>query len=332
MNIQTSYLLFIGDESDPLRIKMARSAAQWCPEKCVGELPSLGCKVSTGLPTLTIQQAINGGAKTLVLGFANSGGTLEIKYLPQILQALEAGMDIVSGLHDRLADIPAIGEAALRLGRKLVDIRHSPQKYKTGTGLKRAGKRLLTVGTDCSSGKMYTSLSLHKAMELNGIKSTFRATGQCGILVSGNGIAIDCVVADFISGAVEQLAPENDVDHWDIIEGQGSLSHPAFSGVSLGLLHGAQADAIVVCHALGRQHMRGLPHQALPSIAETIRLNEQAARLTNPAAKVVGVSINTSSVSVEQANILCAEMTNELGLPCFDPLRHGVGSLLGVFI
>lgn len=328
MVIQTSYLLFIGDETDPLRIKMARSAADWCPEKCVGELSSPGCNVSTGLPSLTIQEAVNAGAKSLVLGFANSGGTLETKYFPQILQALEAGMDIVSGLHDRLADIPAIAEAASRLGRKLVDIRHSQQKYKTGTGLKRAGKRLLTVGTDCSSGKMYTSLSIHKALKLKGIKSTFRATGQCGVLVAGSGVAIDCVIADFISGAVEHLAPENDVDHWDIIEGQGSLSHPAFAGVSLGLLHGAQADAIVVCHALDRQSMRGLAHQPLPSIAETIRINEQAARLTNPAAKVIGISVNTSSISIEQANIWCEKMSNELALPCIDPLRHGVASLL----
>jgi uncharacterized NAD-dependent epimerase/dehydratase family protein len=331
MNTQTRYLLFIGDETDPLRIKMARSAADWCPEKCVGELSSQGCKVSTGLPTLTIPEAVNAGANSLVLGFANSGGMLEAKYFPQILQALEAGMDIVSGLHDRLADIPAIAEAASRLGRKLVEIRHSLQKFKTGTGIKRAGKRLLTVGTDCSSGKMYTSLSIHKAMGLHGIESTFRATGQCGVLVAGSGVAIDCVIADFISGAVEHLAPENDPDHWDIIEGQGSLSHPAFAGVSLGLLHGAQPDAIVVCHALGRQNMRGLPHQSLPSIAATISLNEQAAKLTNPAAKVIGVSINTSSISVEQANILCEEMSTELGIPCFDPLRHGVESVLGVF-
>ena len=328
MNIQTPYLLFIGDATDPLSIKMARSAADWCPDKCVGEYALPGCKVSTGMAAMSIEEAANKGAKSLVLGFANSGGTFDQSWTPTVLEAMERGMDIVSGLHDKLEDTPAILANAERLGRQLINIRHPNTRFRTGTGAPRSGKRLLTVGTDCSVGKMYTALSLTNLMKQRGLEVSFKATGQCGILVSGEGVAIDCVVSDFISGAVEAISPDTHDDHWQIIEGQGSLSHPAFAGVSLGLLHGAQADAIVVCHALGREHMRGLKYHSLPSIDETIALNEQLARLTNPQAKVVGVAVNTSAVDEEQARQYCAALAERLQLPCVDPLRHGVAQIV----
>lgn len=195
-------------------------------------------------------------------------------------------MDVVSGLHDKMTDFDDIRAKAKATGQQLLDIRHPKAEFKTGTGVKRTGKRLLTVGTDCSVGKMYTSLSLEKAMKSKGYNVDFRATGQCGILIAGSGVAIDCVISDFLSGATEGLSPDAANDHWDIIEGQGSLSHPAFAGVSLGLLHGSQPDAIVICHALERTHMRGLPDSKFPSIANTIELNLQAAKLTNPNAKL----------------------------------------------
>ncbi|MFC3096089.1 DUF1611 domain-containing protein [Alteromonas sediminis] len=332
MNIRTPYLLFIGDASDPLSIKMAKSAADWSPEKCVGELAMPGCSVSTGLPRLSIEDAVERGAKSLVLGFANSGGTIDEKWLPTILHALNLGMDIVSGLHDKLEEFSPLKEAASRLQRQLINIRHPKEKFRTANGVKRTGKRLLTVGTDCSVGKMYTSLSLTKALRDNGVDATFRATGQCGILVSGSGIAIDCVVADFISGAAESLSPNAPASHWDIIEGQGSLSHPAFAGVSLGLLHGSQPDALVVCHALNRTHMRGLPHQAFPTLQDTIAMNEMQARLTNPSAKVIGVSLNSSSVSEEEALSVCAAISRETGLPCIDPMRHELTPILEALV
>ena len=328
MNIKAPYLLFIGDAKDPLSIKMARSAADWCPEKCVGEYALSGCEVTTGLTSMDIEEAAKQGAKSLVLGFANSGGTFDQAWTPAVIRAMEHGMDIISGLHDKLEDTPEILEKAQSLGRQLINIRHPNSRFRTGTGEPRVGKRLLTVGTDCSVGKMYTGLSLTKHMEQRGMDVSFKATGQCGILVTGAGVAIDCVVSDFISGAVEAISPEVDENHWQIIEGQGSLSHPAFAGVSLGLLHGAQADAIVVCHALGRGHMRGLKHQPLPSIEDTIELNEQLARLTNPDAKVVGVAVNTSAVDAEQAKQYCASLAERLKLPCVDPLRHGVGPII----
>ena len=332
MNIKPPYLLFIGNAVDPLSIKMARSAADWCPQHCVGELTMHGCKVSTGLQDMSIAEAAQNGAKSLVLGFANSGGTLDSAWVPAILEAMDSGLDIVSGLHDKLSDVEAINTKAKLLNRQLIDLRHPKDKFRTGTGAKRSGKRLLTVGTDCSVGKMYTSLSLQKAMQGRGVPCTFRATGQCGILISGGGVAIDCVVSDFISGAVESLSPANQDDHWDIIEGQGSLSHPAFAGVSLGLLHGAQADALVICHAFGRQHMRGLPEYELPTLEHTIQLNEAAARLTNPNAKVVAVSVNSSALNEHEALLSCNELSQRLGLPVVDPFRHDMNALLDNFL
>tara|TARA_Y100001949_G_scaffold82025_1_gene69315 strand:+ start:501 stop:1499 length:999 start_codon:yes stop_codon:yes gene_type:complete len=328
MNLPSPYLLFIGNATDPLSIKMAKSAADWSPEMCVGEYSLPGCSVTTGLPAMTIEEGAQQGAKAFVLGFANSGGVLDPSLVASIITALEAGMDIINGLHDKLADIPEIAEKAQALGRRLIDIRHPTTKFKTGTGVKRPGKRLLTVGTDCSVGKMYTTLSLARGMQSQGIKATFRATGQSGILVAGEGVAVDCVVSDFISGSVEALCPANDDDHWDLIEGQGSLYHPAFAGVSLGLLHGSQPDALVICHALNRDHMRALPGRPLPSLEQVIEMNLTAARITNPDVKVIGVSVNTSSVSEDEALVYCKSVTEQLGLPCVDPIRHGVGALV----
>ena len=295
---------------------------------CVGEYSLPGCSVTTGLPAMTIEEGAQQGAKAFVLGFANSGGVLDPSLIASIITALEAGMDIINGLHDKLADIPEVAEKAQALGRRLIDIRHPTTKFKTGTGVKRPGKRLLTVGTDCSVGKMYTTLSLARGMQSQGMKATFRATGQSGILVAGEGVAVDCVVSDFISGSVEALCPANDDDHWDLIEGQGSLYHPAFAGVSLGLLHGSQPDALVICHALNRDHMRALPGRPLPSLEQVIEMNLTAARITNPDVKVIGVSVNTSSVSEDEALVYCKSVTEQLGLPCVDPIRHGVGALV----
>ena len=328
MNLPSPYLLFIGNATDPLSIKMAKSAADWSPEMCVGEYSLPGCSVTTGLPAMTIEEGAQQGAKAFVLGFANSGGVLDPSLVASIITALEAGMDIINGLHDKLADIPEVAEKAQALGRRLIDIRHPTTKFKTGTGVKRPGKRLLTVGTDCSVGKMYTTLSLARGMQSQGMKATFRASGQSGILVAGEGVAVDCVVSDFISGSVEALCPANDDDHWDLIEGQGSLYHPAFAGVSLGLLHGSQPDALVICHALNRDHMRALPGRPLPSLEQVIEMNLTAARITNPDVKVIGVSVNTSSVSEDEALVYCNSVTEQLGLPCVDPIRHGVGALV----
>ena len=177
-------------------------------------------------------------------------------------------------------------------------------------------------------GKMYTSLALEREMRTRGVKADFRATGQTGILIAGEGVAVDAVVADFISGGAERISPARHDGGWDIIEGQGSLFHPSYAGVSLGLLHGSQPDALVLCHEPGRPHMRGVPGHPVPGLKETLERNLEAARLTNPAVIPVGVAFNTSAFSDEEAARLCAEAAAELNLPCQDPVRMGVDRIV----
>jgi uncharacterized NAD-dependent epimerase/dehydratase family protein len=180
------------------------------------------------------------------------------------------------------------------------------------------------VGTDCALGKKYTALAIAKAMVARGLKADFRATGQTGILISGRGVAVDAVVADFISGASEALSPANSPDHWDIIEGQGSLFHPAYAAVTLGLLHGSQPDALVLCHDPTRQFLNGFPHFPVLSPEQALPPYLSAARLTNPGATFVGVSLNTSGMSAFEAQETLKKTSHSLGLPCVDPIRTGV--------
>jgi len=326
--MQNPYLMFLGDVGDQLGAKTAQGIVDWRPEWCIGQLRLDGCAADLGIQDTSIANAVAAGAKTFTIGIVNSGGFLPDHWISIITQALDAGMDVASGLHIRLGDIPEIQSAAERNGRTLFDVRHPTHAIATGKGTQRSGKRLLAVGTDCSVGKMYTTLALEKEMRSRGMKADFRATGQTGIFIAGSGISIDAVVADFISGAVEELSPANDADHWDIIEGQGSLFHPAFAGVSLGLLHGAQADALVLCHEPTRTYMRGLPHQPLPELRECMALNMATAQLTNKAAHFVGVAINTAELSVEEGDRYLKELEDDLGLPCTDPFRLGTASIV----
>lgn len=242
--------------------------------------------------------------------------------------ALDAGLNIASGLHARLRDQPAIRSTALEKHRELFDVREPPQRLPIGTGHRRPGRRLLTVGTDCSVGKMYTTLAIERRMHELGIAADFRATGQTGILIAGGGVPVDAVVADFISGSVEQLAPARRDGGWDLIEGQGSLFHPSFAGVSLGLLHGAQPDVIVLCHEPGREHMRGVPGRKLPPLDACLQANLEAAKLTSPRVVCAGVALNTASLSDVDARRVCSEVSQSLGLPCQDPVRHGVNQIV----
>ena len=327
MELKAPYLLFLGDATDPFAIKLARGVVDWRPELALAENKLSGCSITTGIADMSIRDAANAGAKSFVLGLANSGGTIAENWMPSIQEAIKCGMDVISGMHQALNNIPELVALAEKYQVALHDIRHPKDVFATGTGEKRQGKRLLAVGTDCSAGKMYTALALERGMR-DSYDVNFKATGQAGILIAGKGIAIDCVVSDFISGAVEQLSPENNAEHWDIIEGQGSLYHPAFAGVSLGLLHGAQADALVLCHVEGRDSMRGLSNRPLPSLQDTIETNLRAARVTNPEVRFIGVSVNTSALSEDEALRRCQTYEQELGIPVVDPLRHGVERLV----
>lgn len=326
--LKTPYLLFLGDAHDALAAKTAAGVAFWRPESCVGQLRLPGCKADLKLPDKTVEAAAAEGAKTLVVGVANRGGIINENWIPVLVQALERGMDLASGLHRRLTEVPALKAAAERNGRQIHDVRHPTREFEVASGKPRSGKRLLTVGTDCSIGKMFTSLALEREMRRRRMKADFRATGQTGILIAGDGISVDAVVADFISGSVEWLAPANEPDHWDLIEGQGSLFHASYAGVSMGLLHGAQPTALVVCHEPTRTHMRGLPHYPLPALKTCIEANLQAARLTSPDVAVVGIAINTSALDAGAAEKVLKQTAGQFGLPCVDPVRTGVAPIV----
>jgi D-glutamate N-acetyltransferase len=328
MQLHHPYLLFLGDAPDQLAAKTAQGIAQWRPDWCLGQLRLAGCKADLGLPELTLQRAVAEGARTLIVGVANRGGVINEIWLPTLLEALDRGMDLASGLHRKLADVPALADRARMLGRSLFDVRHPSRDFAVATGARRPGKRLLAVGTDCSIGKMYTTLALEQEMRRRGMKADFRATGQTGIFIAGDGVSIDAVVADFISGAVEWLSPANDPDHWDLVEGQGSLFHPSYAGVSLGLLHGAQPDLLVMCHEPGRPHMRGVPHYQLPHLGACVEANLSAARLTNPDVKLLGFSLNTSLLDATAAERALRDVKDQFGLPAVDPLRTGVAKLV----
>lgn len=327
MDIPRPYLMFLGDVPDQLAAKTAHGIVDWRREACVGQLRLPGCGADLGLPEMSIAAAVAAGVQTLVIGVVNAGGRLPPHWIEPVVQALESGLNVASGLHIRLGSVPAIRDAAERHGRQLFDVRHSDQVFATGKGDKRSGLRLLTVGTDCSSGKKYTVLALERAMRARGLDADFRATGQTGVFISGRGVAIDAVVADFISGAVEWLSPAAADGHWDLIEGQGSLFHPSFAGVSLGLLHGAQPDAFVVCHEPTRKTMRGVRH-ALPTIAEVVELTMRCGRLTNPGIRPVGIAINTQALAEGAARDLLAALAHEHGLPATDPVRFGVEPII----
>ena len=328
ITLRAPYLVFLADIEEHTYAKTGLGVAQWCPEKCLGQLRLPGCKVDAGLPEMDVKTAAAKGAKSLILGVAPVGGAIKDSWVEPMKQAARAGLDIVAGMHSRLSSVPGLAEAAAAGGARLVDVRVPPPGIPIGTGRKRSGLRLLTVGTDCAVGKKYTALAITRELSRRGVKATFRATGQTGIMIAGEGMPIDTVVCDFTAGAAEALSPDNDADHWDVIEGQGSLFHPAYAGVSLGLLHGSQPDAIVVCHEAGRTVHSGFPGYALPDLVDCIELHLQLARRTNPAVRCAGVSVNTMNLKAGERDGWLRELSRRTGLPCANPLVDGPGRMV----
>ena len=326
--LNTPYLLFIGDAPDSLSTKVAQGIKDWRPGHCVGQFRQDGCKADLGLPDMTIDEAVAAGAKTLVVGVANRGGHISERWNIVFEQALASGMDVASGLHHLLADNRRLVELAAQHGQHLFDVRVPQNEYPIASGVKRRGKRCLALGTDCAIGKMYTALAMEKAMRERGMKATFRATGQTGILITGDGIPLDAVVADFMAGSVEWLTPDNDDDHWDLIEGQGSLFHASYSGVTLALMHGGAPDVLILCHEPTRTHMRGLPDYQLPSLELLRDTALVLARFVNPSCEVAGISVNTSALSEGEAVSLMKQIEQRMQLPTVDPFRHGAGRLV----
>ncbi len=332
LTIPKPYLLFIGDTQIYSDAKTALGLRDWAGSNCIGQYRLPGCRVNLGLPDMSPKEAVAAGAATLVIGVAPVGGRLPPHWVAALEKALAAGLDLAAGLHDRLNEIEALAQSARLKGRSLYDVRVPPEKLPVGTGIKRQGQRLLTVGTDCALGKKYTALAIAREMQKQGVSADFRATGQTGIFISGSGVPLDSVVADFICGAAESISPPNEASHWDIVEGQGSLFHPGYAGVTLGLVHGTQPDAMVLCHAPDRTHIEDCPHIAIPPLDEVMRAYLQAARLTAPDTRFVGLSFNTMGLSDEQANAVMAEATQRHGLPCVDPMRGGVTPLVDALL
>ncbi|WP_420333003.1 N-acetyltransferase DgcN [Roseibium sp.] len=327
MEIAHPYLLFLGDVPDALAAKTAIGIVDWRKDWCLGQVRLQGCAADTGLPDMKIAEGAAAGAKTMIIGAVNAGGRLPDHWVASVIEALDSGLDVASGLHVRLGDIPAIREAAERNGRSLHDVRHNDMTFATGKGTKRQGKRILAVGTDCSVGKKYTALAMDRAMNERGYNSTFCATGQTGVFISGRGVALDAVVADFISGAAEWISPETEADNWQIIEGQGSLFHPSFAGVTLGLLHGSQPDGFIVCHEPTRTKMRGV-ETPLPTIQQVIDMTIQCGRLTNPDIRCIGIAVNTAALDKDEALAFLAKVGEKHGLPATDPVRFGMDALV----
>ncbi len=326
--IETPYLLFLGDAPDPLAAKVAQGIKDWRPEYAMGQLRLDGCRADMRIPDMTLAEAKEAGVKTVVIGVANRGGVISQTWKKVLVQALEEGFDLASGLHNLLRDEEDLAAVARATGRKLHDVRIPSVKYPIANGLRRTGKRCLAIGTDCSVGKMYTALCMEREMRERGMKATFRSTGQTGILITGDGVPLDAVIADFMAGAIEWLTPDNDSDHWDLIEGQGSLFHVSYSGVTLALIHGGQPDALILCHEPTRPHMRGLPDYKLPTLEALRDLGLELARVANPGCQVVGIAVNTQGLAEDAARSYLAEVEARMGLPATDPYRFGAGKLV----
>src|SRR5687767_13475556 len=323
VDLPQPYLLFLGDITEPGFAKTAFGLRDWAREQCVGELSCSPDAVTLGLPKLTPAQARAQGARSMIIGVANVGGRILDSWVPSLLDALSAGLDLVGGMHTRLVDTPALVAAAERHGRRLIDVRTPPRGIPTASGRKRSGKRLLAVGTDCALGKKYTALAIAKAFRRRGVKADFRATGQTGIMIAGSGMPMDAVVSDFEAGAAEVLSPDAAPDHWDVIEGQGSLFHPSYAAVSLGLLHGSQPDVIVLCHEPGRDRLLGYPGFPTPSLQDAIALHLKMGSLTNPKIRCAGISFNTAALPAAEAEAAMKHASEATGLPVADPIRGG---------
>lgn len=328
IEIESPYLIFLGDEPQETHAKTGIGIAHWRPELCVAQYRLPGSGVDLGIPEMTPAEAVAAGAKTMIWGVASVGGTIPHHWIASLFEAVDAGLDICAGTHSSLTEIPGLAEAAADKGISLIDVRSPPPGLPVGSGVKRSGKRLLTMGTDCVVGKKYTALTIAKEMQDRGWKADFRATGQTGIMIAGSGIPIDAVVSDFVSGAAEVLSPDNDVNHWDVIEGQGSLFHPGYAAVTLGLLHGSQPDAFVVCHAAGRKFVEAFPDCPLPDIPSLIEQTIVCGRVTNADIRCAGISVNTSTIGEDERESYLRDLAEQTGLPCVDPVAIGVGPIV----
>ena len=265
------------------------------------------------------------------MGVATQGGRFPPAWRAILADCVTSGLSIENGLHQMLADDEELRPLADRHGVELRDLRRPPEGLDcpSGENLEVRARIVLTVGSDCAIGKMTVALELDRDARARGIASLFVPTGQTGIAIAGWGISVDAVVADFVAGAAERLVVEGGRRGGDLlwVEGQGSLVHPAYSGVTLGLFHGSVPHALVLCHRVGTTEVEGYPGHPLPSLRDLVALHETVALRARPA-KVAAVALNTLGLDDDAAEAAREDATNETGLPAADPVRHGSGTLL----
>ncbi len=267
-------------------------------------------------------------ANTLMLGIAPSGGRIPPAWRSVILTAINRGMDVVSGLHEFVSNDPEFSKAAAEKGVQIIDVRKNNERdVAHRKNIREECLRIHTVGQDCSVGKMLVALELCNAMKAQGTKAKFIATGQTGIMVEGDGSPIDCVVSDFVSGAVEKMILEHQHNDVLFIEGQGSLSHPRYSGVTLGLLHGCMPHGMVFCYEVGRKNVYGMDYIPLKPIEQLIKVYETMANLMVPS-KVIGIAMNSRKATEEDSEREREKLRSEFGLPVCDVIRHGTDELV----
>lgn len=346
MPAKPKFLILADGDFSPMTSKTANSVIRFLPDRVVGVVD----RVNAGR---TVQDVLGfGGAIPVVdsmakglerkpdavlIGIAPAGGRLPEEWRGWLAEALDAGCDLWSGLHTFLSDDPLLAAKAREKGRIILDVRKPPPNLPVAMGLARevAALVVLTVGTDCNVGKMTAQLQLVEGLKARGLKTRFAATGQTGIFIEGWGTAVDAVVADFIAGAAEELvlkaAPGADVV---LVEGQGSINHPGYSGVTLGLLHGSCPDALILCHQATREYIgeyRGKPWLRIPPLRDYVKMYEMIGSAVHPT-KVIGISMNTYDLDDAAARAACEVASRETGLPCTDPVRFDPAPLIDAIV
>jgi uncharacterized NAD-dependent epimerase/dehydratase family protein len=325
-------ILAEGFSADPHHGKTSRGVLRYRPEQVVAILDSTRAgETQEGFPIVgSVDEALALGATTALVGVATTGGRFPPAWRELLKACIAAGLDLESGLHEFVSDDPELGLLAARHGVELRDLRKPPPGLNTPTGgnLTHDAKVVLTVGSDCAIGKMTVSLELDAEARRRGVRSEFVPTGQTGIAIAGWGISVDAVVADFLAGASEQLVLEGIERGGELlwVEGQGSLLHPGYSGVTLGLLHGSAPHALVLCHQAGQRYVDGDERFPIPPLSELVELHERASLIARPA-RVVAIALNTRDLDDDEASAAVAAAEDDTGLPTSDPVRYGAALL-----
>lgn len=326
-------ILAEGRSGDPHYGKTARGVIRYAPDPAVAVVDSTRPgETLDGVPVFaTVADALHLEPTTALVGVATQGGRFPPAWRELLRQAIEAGLDVENGLHEFLADDQELAGLARKHGVELRDLRRPPEglNVPTGENLRLPATIVLTVGSDCAIGKKTVALELDLEARRHGLRSVFVPTGQTGIAIAGWGIAVDAVVSDFLAGAAERLVVEGHHRGGELlfVEGQGSLVHPAYSGVTLGLIHGSAPQLFVLCHRAGATEIEGYPGAPLPSLTELVELHERVALPIRPA-RVACLALNTAHLAEAEAHAAIAAAAGETGLPADDPVRFGAGRLL----